>query len=85
MENKANQTALQQAFSELEKLHPNLFNIYSEDGRNFINHFHKFLEIEKEQIIHAFDHGEDFSSHYFDVNNPSVFCSENYYNETYNK
>jgi hypothetical protein len=43
MENKANQTALQQAFSELEKLHPNLFNIYSEDGRNFINHFHQFL------------------------------------------
>ena len=76
MEKLENQTALQQAFSELEKMHPGLFNIYSEEGRNFINHFHKFLEIEKEQIIMAYKFGlcDEF-----------VIGSENYYNETYNK
>jgi hypothetical protein len=43
-------TAVQKVFIELEKLHPNLFDIYTEKGRQFVNHFHKFLEIEKEQI-----------------------------------
>ena len=76
MENKANQTALQQAFSELEKLHPNLFNIYSEDGRNFINHFHQFLAVEKQQIIDAY---------YSQSNSTSVLNGEQYYNETFNK
>ena len=76
MENKANQTALQKAFSELEKLHPNLFNIYSEEGRNFINHFHQFLAVEKQQIIDAY---------YSQSNSTSVLNGEQYYNETFNK
>jgi hypothetical protein len=42
-------TALQEAFSELESLHPSLFDIYTQQGREFVNHFHKFLEMEKEQ------------------------------------
>ena len=42
-------------------------------------------EMEKQQIVSAFNHGEDFSDWYFDVNNPSVLCSENYYNEIFNK
>jgi hypothetical protein len=43
MENK---TALQQAFSDLEEMHPHLFNTFSQDGRDFVYHFHKYLEIE---------------------------------------
>lgn len=50
-------TAVQQVFSELENLHPHLFNIYSTEGREFVNHFHKFLEIEKQQIIDAYING----------------------------
>ena len=50
-------TALQQVMSELEKLHPNLFDIHSEKGRQFVNHFHKFLELEKEQILDAYKSG----------------------------
>jgi len=49
-------TALQEAFSELEKLHPYLFDTHTQQGREFVNHFHKFLELEKEQIIEA--HGD---------------------------
>jgi len=45
-----NKTAVQEVFSELEKLHPQLFNVYTQEGRDFLNYFHKFLEIEKQQM-----------------------------------
>jgi hypothetical protein len=83
MEKKENQTAVQQVFSELQELHPGLFNIYSEDGRNFINHFHKFLAIEKQQIINAFNEGEINSVDYFNAENITIEEAEQYYNETY--
>lgn len=44
-------TAVQQVFSDLLALHPQLFNIYSVEGREFVNHFHKYLDVEKEQMI----------------------------------
>jgi hypothetical protein len=47
-------TAIQEVFSELEKLHPNLFNVYTTEGKEFVNHFHKYLEIEKDQICEAY-------------------------------
>ena len=46
-------TAVQEMFSDLEKLHPQLFNVYTTEGKFFINHFHKYLEMEKEQIKNA--------------------------------
>jgi hypothetical protein len=46
-------TAVQEVFSDLEKLHPNLFNVYTTEGKEFINHFHKYLVMEKEQIKNA--------------------------------
>jgi hypothetical protein len=51
-------TAIQEVFSDLEKLHPNLFNVYTTEGKEFINHYHKYLEIEKEQIENAFSYGQ---------------------------
>jgi hypothetical protein len=81
MEKKENQTAVQQVFSELQKLHPGLFNIYSEDGRNFINHFHKFLAIEKQQLLDAYDAG---GYAMFD-DNEDLLDPEVYYNFTFNK
>lgn len=68
-------TAIQQLFSELENLHPHLFNIYSTEGREFINHFHKFLEIEKQQIIDAYNEG---------IWERKQNEGEQYYNETFN-
>ena len=79
MENKENKTAVQQVFSELEKMQPGLFNIYSEDGRNFINHFHKFLEIEKQQLKDSFQEG--YKNGFID-NGVSILT---YYNETFKK
>ena len=48
-------TAVQQLFSKLEIEYPSLFNTHSVDGRNFINNYYQFLELEKQQIIQAFD------------------------------
>jgi hypothetical protein len=63
-------TAVQQVFSDLEKLQPHLFNMHSVEGREFVNHFHKYLELEKQQIIDAYESLEHRHG-------------ENYYNETY--
>jgi hypothetical protein len=65
-------TALQEAFSELERLHPSLFDIYTQQGREFVNNFHKFLEMEKEQIMDAC---KQCSYSYEEA--------EQYYNETF--
>ena len=46
--------------------------------------FNKFLEMEKEQIINAFNEGESNSVDYFNPEN-RIKESEQYYNETYNK
>ena len=58
-------TAVQQVFSDLEKLQPHLFNMHSVEGREFVNHFHKYLAVEKQQIIDAYEslehrHGENY-------------------------
>jgi len=67
-------TAVQQVFSELLALHPQLFNINSLEGREFVHHFHNFLAVEKEQIKDAWLNSltkGDFNS------------ADEYYNQTY--
>ena len=68
-------TAVQEVFSDLEKLHHNLFNVYTTEGKFFINHFHKYLEIERTQIVKAYDKGE--------FNCGVNETSEQYYVKTY--
>jgi len=69
-------TAVQQVFSELEELHPNLFNVYTTEGKEFINHFHKYIAMEKEQIIESWWDG---CQNWDNEKEP-----EQYYNETFN-
>jgi hypothetical protein len=67
-------TAVQQVFSELLALHPQLFNINSVEGREFVHHFHNFLAVEKEQIKNAWLNSltkGDYNS------------ADEYYNQTY--
>jgi hypothetical protein len=75
MENK---TALQQAFSDLEEMHPHLFNTFSQEGRDFVYHFHKYLAIEKKQIIDAYKSCEI-------DNTGELITAQEYYNRTFNK
>ena len=70
-------TAVQQVFSDLEELHPNLLNVYTTEGKEFINHFHKYLAIEREQIIRAHTNGWNKGLE----NN--FISSQEYYNETF--
>ncbi len=53
----ATKTALQQLMTELRDLHPELFDVYSDKGRQFLNNFHKYIAIEKQQIVEAFNEG----------------------------
>lgn len=77
-------TAIQEVFSDLEKLHPNLFNMHTTEGKEFVNHFHKYLEIERQQIIEA--HGDKQG---YKCNPDSIvtygytFTGEMYYNKTF--
>lgn len=70
-------TAVQELFSDLEIMHPQLFNVYTTEGKFFINHFHKYLELEKKQIKNAYDKGE--------FNQGCNNDAEQYYNETFKK
>jgi len=74
-------TAVQEVFSDLEKLHPNLFNVYTTEGKEFINHFHKYLELEKEQIVEA--HGNKLKKSKDEGNYKYWFSGEDYYNKTF--
>ena len=70
-------TAVQQVFSDLEELYPELFNMHSIMGKEFINHFHKYLALEKQQIVDAWFGG------YLNGEIKSKLKSEQYYYENY--
>lgn len=70
-------TAIQELFSKLEIEHPNLFNTNTPDGRQFINDYYPFLEMEKEQIINAY-----IKAGYLIPKD--LEDAEQYYNETFN-
>jgi hypothetical protein len=72
-------TAMQELFSQLEIDQPQLFNTNTLDGRKFINDYYKFFEMEKQQIIDAYNDGGEKGFNKFGEN------FEHYYNETFNK
>ena len=77
-------TAVQQVFSDLEELHPQLFNVYTTEGKEFINHFHKYLAVEKEQIMDAYEIGDANGWNDAKYNDkPKHRRAEQYYNETF--
>jgi hypothetical protein len=68
-------TAMQEMFSQLEIDQPQLFNINTAEGKAFVNDYHRFIELEKQQIINAFDDACE------DDNRIGI----EYYNETFKK
>ena len=81
-------TSLQELFSKLETEYPKLFNVYSVEGREFINKCHPFLELEKQQIMQAFYKGYDEGYqegylYYMSKGNIKKTTPEQYYNKTY--
>jgi hypothetical protein len=45
--------------TELRELHPEFFDVHSDKGRQFLNNFHKYIAIEKQEIINAFINGAE--------------------------
>ena len=70
-------TAIQQLFNELEQMHPSLFDIHTVKGREFVNHFHKYIQLEKQQIVDAYFGG------YLNGESKTEIQSEQYYNNKY--
>jgi len=68
---------MQEMFSQLEIDQPQLFNIYTPEGKAFINSFIKFIQLEKQQIKDAYQQG--FNNAYF--SNP--LSVEQYFTETF--
>jgi hypothetical protein len=72
-----NKTPIQQLMTELRELHPEFFDVHSDKGRQFLNNFHKYIAIEKEQIVDAFDNGAEEWT-------PIEYSDgQHYYNSTY--
>lgn len=70
-------TALNQVMRDIEQHYPNLFDLNTAQGREFVGRFYKYLEMEKEQIIDAIRTArqDDFWEKYKSY--------EDYYNETF--
>jgi hypothetical protein len=68
-------TALQQVMRDIEQHYPNLFDLNTAQGREFVSNFYKYLEIEKEQIIDAYISGYSAPE--------NLGESKKYYNETF--
>jgi len=69
-------TAMQELFSKLEIEQPQLFNIHTTEGKNFVNSYIKFIELEKKCIENAFNNGVFTDQFNLDRN----FDGEKYYN-----
>jgi hypothetical protein len=70
-------TPVQQLMTELRELHPEFFDVHTDKGRQFLNNFHKYIAIEKEQIVDAFDNGAK------EWNPIEYSDGQHYYNSTY--
>lgn len=73
-------TAIQELFSKLEIEHPNLFNTNTLEGREFINSYYKFFELEKKQIIDCWNKRSKIDGVLTFTDNRT---GEEYYNETF--
>jgi hypothetical protein len=74
-------TAVQQLMTELRELHPEFFDVHSDKGRQFLNNFHKYIAIEKEQIVDAYEIGHDEGIQIIS----EYDTAQDYYTSTYNQ
>lgn len=75
-------TAIQEMMSEIQANYPQLFDVYTQLGRSFINDMSKYLRKEEDQIHEAYDEG--FTSGYGNKK-PKYEDAVEYYQSTYGK
>lgn len=78
-------TAVQELFSKLEKEHPNLFNIYTTEGKEFVNEYIKFIELEKNQIDNKVIHFAEWLTKKHTLTLTALYeqFEEEFYNNTF--
>jgi hypothetical protein len=47
-------TPIQEVFSDLEANHKELFDVHTSKGKEFINHYSKYIEIERDFLVDFF-------------------------------
>lgn len=72
-------TAMQELFSQLEIEHPAFLNTNTLEGRQRVNDYYKFIEMEKEQIINSYQDG--YNNSYFKI----PITKREYYEDTFKK
>ena len=75
-------TAIEQMMEDLHDTFPRFFNVHSLEGRVFMRMATKYLIVEKEQIIKAFDDG-DYNYHYSRKTGNDFENGEEYFKELY--
>ena len=75
-------TAIEQMMEDLNNTFPRFFNVHSLEGRVFMGIATKYLIVEKEQIIKAFDDG-DYNYHYSRKTGNDFENGEEYFKELY--
>lgn len=84
-------TALNWVMRDIEQNYPNLFDLNTAQGREFVSRFHKYLEVEKEQIIGAYlqaklgYRNKENTMGYYDILEQNKIKAEQHYTETYEK
>lgn len=78
---KGELTPIQQLMNKIQELHPELFLVYTHEGRNFMHECTPFLDIEKKHIIKAFEEGTKLKDCDSELN--ASFNAVYYYVETY--
>jgi hypothetical protein len=83
METNMKKTAIQEMMNELNELHPNLLNVQTKGGREFVQTCHKYLAKEKQNIIDAVNNTIQNIKLDEDKNGFIAQNGEGYFNETY--
>lgn len=84
-------SALNQVMRDIKQYYPNLFDLNTAQGREFVSRFYKYLELEKEQITGAYLQAKmenlnmPDSMKYYDILEQNKIKAEQHYTETYEK
>jgi hypothetical protein len=78
-----NLTALQSAMRELEKIDSSFFNANTSKGIDFLQKMNIFLEMEKQQIIDAYQNGGIDGQVFALTRKTNIENGEQYYNQTF--
>ena len=78
-------TPIQELFSQLEVEHPELFNVNTSDGKSFIHSYHKFIELEKENLKKTWTESQENMHRQFSSDAYKPITFEQYYSEAYER